>query len=85
MIIVTVDLVSAVTGQTKQLARMHICNDGTGTKSVGDYDVTTFRGRDAEALERRASSRTGRVEGYPRTSLHVWNLVSRALAACGYR
>lgn len=85
MIIVTVELISAITGQTKQLAKMIISNDDTGSKYAGDYNITTFRGRDADALEKKTPNRTGRVEHYPRTSLHVWNLVSRALAACGYR
>lgn len=83
MIIVRVELHSAVTRKVTELARMHICNEG-GTNTRGDYSVTTLRGRDAEALDKHTPQRTGHVRNYPRLSIHVWHLVARALVAMNY-
>lgn len=84
MIIVRVELWSAVTGKTTELARMHIANTGAGTPARGNYEGTTFRGRTAAALAKLLVSREGGVENYPRQQLHVWNLVARMLSAMGY-
>ena len=88
MIIVRVELLSAVTGGTTELARMHICNEG-GDMNLGDYGVYVMRGRDADALKRswmnRIFTRQGKVLGHPRKREHVWNLVAKALLATGYR
>lgn len=84
MIIVRVELHSAVTGQVTEIARAVIINDGTGTAAIGDYQVCTLRGRDREALDRHKVQRAGRVLAYPRQALHVWNLVIEALAVMGY-
>lgn len=83
MIIVTVHLASAVTGETTELARAYIDNIG-GTTQIGDYRVRTLRGRSTEAFARGQVQREGRVEGHPRLREHVWNLVAKALAATGY-
>lgn len=84
MIIVTVELLSANTGQKQQIARMHICNDGEGSAKVGNYTGETFRGRDEIALSAGKVNRRGRVDDYRRLDLHVWNLVARMLAVMGY-
>lgn len=84
MIIVSVRLLSAIDGSETELARMHICNDGTGTKSLGNYDCENLRGRSAQKLNRRVVQRHGRVERYARLDCHVWHLVGRALKAMGY-
>lgn len=84
MIVVRVELWSAITGKVIELARMRIGNDGTGGAAMGSYDGVTFRGRDRETLDRQVPSRTGRVENYPRQSRHVWNLVARMLTRMGY-
>lgn len=83
MIVVTVHLLSANTGELTQLAMMHVSNVG-GDAARGDYDVTTFRGRDRAALARLVPSHRGKVEGYPRQALHIWNLIARALKSAGY-
>lgn len=84
MIVVRVDLVSAIhPSRSKELARMHICNVG-GTAESGDYSVETFRGRDKEALDKRIVNRAGSVSGYPRLALHIWHLVFEALKAINY-
>jgi hypothetical protein len=84
MIIVRVELLSAVSGKTTELARMEIINDGTGTLSRGTYVGTSFIGRDSAALDRQRPSKRGRVERYPRQALHVWNLVTLMLRNMGY-
>lgn len=83
MIIVRVELHSAITGKVTEIARAIIANKG-GTKERGDYDVATFRGRSAEQLNGLQIQRRGKVEGHPRLSQHVWNLVAKALTGMGY-
>lgn len=85
MIRVRVELLSAITGETTELARMHITNDGLGTGTFGNYNIEVLRGRCAEALDNGLVNKVGRVECYPRQRLHVWNLVRRALTATGYK
>lgn len=83
MIIVRVELHSAVTGQVTELARAHICNIG-GTDEIGDYECTTLRGRSKATLDRRVPQRHGKVLGHARLREHVWNLVAKALVGMGY-
>lgn len=83
MIVVRVELKSAITGLTTELARMHICNVG-GTQTKGDYECTTLFGRSKDELDKGRKQRNGRVVNYPRLSVHVWHLVARALMSMGY-
>lgn len=92
MIVVKVELHSAITGRVSELARMVIHNVG-GTRTKGDYGVATFRGRDSESLQahmvawlrkEKSPQRGGRVEGHARLSEHVWRLVAKALKAVDY-
>lgn len=87
MIVVRVELWSAVTGEVSELARMTIDNVG-GTDQLGDYRTRTMRGRSAEALHRAMLNdtiqREGKVIGHPRLREHVWNLVAKALSGMGY-
>lgn len=87
VIIVRVELWSAVTGQVSELARMSIDNIG-GDIRHGDYRVRTLRGRSKEALDKALISnnvqREGKVIRHARLSEHVWNLVAKALANTGY-
>ena len=84
MIVVRVELHSAITGLVTEIARMDICNVG-GDAKRGDYDGRTMRGRSRYALAKQTVSKQARVEAYPRQSLHVWNLVTRMLSTMGYR
>jgi hypothetical protein len=91
MLVVRVELHSAITGETTEIARALIYNKG-GTSNRGDYNAMTFKGRDGQAWTRAdikaamdKPMRKGEVLDYPRKSLHVWNLVSRALTAMGYK
>jgi hypothetical protein len=83
MIVVRVELHSVITGKVTEIARAHIANIG-GTKTSGDYQITTFKGRRAQDLNRRVPVRSAVVMSYPRLSVHVWHLVARALIAMGY-
>lgn len=83
MIVVRVELWSAVTGEKTELARMHIANVG-GTETIGNYDAATLRGRSTSDLNRHAVQRQCQVRGHPRLSQHVWNLVAKALSGMGY-
>lgn len=83
MIVVKLELHSAVTGQVSEIGRMYIANTG-GSAERGDYDVAVCRrGTTAVPEPVRPSgpdaARVGRVEGYPRLSYNVWRLIARAL------
>lgn len=91
MLVIRVELHSAITGETTEIARALIYNKG-GTSDRGDYNAMTFKGRDGAAWTRAdilaakgKPLRKAEVLNYPRKSLHVWNLVSRALTAMGYK
>lgn len=83
MIIVRVELWSAVTGDKTELARMHICNIG-GTIQLGNYDCSTLHGRSSADLDRGRVQRKAKVLGHPHLSQHVWHLVAKALRSMGY-
>lgn len=87
MLVVKIELWSAVTGKVEEIGRMYIGNDGTARGKRGNYDVKvtrkgsekstgwkTFRG-----WKNVKATRTGRVEDYPRSSYNVWRLITRAL------
>ncbi len=80
MIVVKVELHSAITGQVKLLGSMIIDNIG-GTTQRGDYRVRVGNKNNAADLRRIMTSpqRTGEVRDYPRLSYNVWRLVVRAL------
>jgi hypothetical protein len=88
MLVVRVELWSAITGEHTEIARMVIDNLGTGTAASGDYRARTYRGRSIHQLERAMLNgditREGRVEKHRRLALHVWHLVGKALASMGY-
>lgn len=104
MLVVKVELHSAVTGEITEIARSVIYNTGEGTVTRGDYKTFSLRGRDEpvsplpdpnafdyamlRVIREKAESpiqNKGEVKNYPRKDLHVWNLVSRALTAMGYK
>lgn len=93
MLVVKVELHSAVTGEVTEIARSVIYNDGAGTRTSGDYKALTITGRDKETFDKRmyAAVRKGEhvtrsteIKNYPRLRLHVWNLVAKALGKMGY-
>lgn len=75
MIVVRASLISSIdSSRDASLGYLTICNDGSGTGSVGNYDVTLYsRGRKPRKL------RTARIEGWPRNSRSAWDLVVAAV------
>jgi len=51
-----------------------IANDGTGTENLGNYTVTLFGTGEPNGIWKR-----GRVLGFPRGRLGVWDLLYLAL------
>lgn len=86
MIVVRVELHSAVTGQVTEIGKMIISNDGTSNDpDVGSYDVRLGRRGDTDIMKvYHHPQREGRVVGHQRLKKPVWALVSRALASVGF-
>lgn len=84
MLIVRVELHSAITGVVTEIARMNIWNTTGGTRELGEYECATLRGRCKSALDKRKKQREGSVHEHPRLREHVWCLVSKALKSMGY-
>lgn len=84
MIVVRVELHSAIDGRVSELARMEICNDGTGTDRRCHYDGRTLIGRCTAALDQGRVLKRARVTDWPRHDWHVWNLVRTMLDKMGY-
>jgi hypothetical protein len=80
MLVVRVELHSAITGKITEIASMIIDNIG-GTRERGDYRVRVGNKRDAGNISAVASrpQRMGQVRNYPRLSYNVWRLIARAL------
>lgn len=67
MIRITVDLISAVTGEVEKIAWAEVVNDGTGTETGGNYKFEL-------GGVRRGSKKKGRLVGFKRTK-NVWWLL----------
>jgi hypothetical protein len=87
MLVIKVELWSAITGKKTEIARMHIANTGEdtsgGKRRRYNYTCKTLRGRSAKEFEKRTVQRCGMILDYYRNQ-HVWNLVYRALNNMGY-
>lgn len=86
MIVVSVDLHSAITGEITSLSQVVIDNIG-GTDKRGNYRVRAFRrGVDAVAsrLAENGKVREGRVLGHRRLNEPVLTLLRKALQEMGY-
>jgi hypothetical protein len=72
MLIVKIELHSAVTGRITTIATGTIANTGTGSAVQGNYRIEL---RDAAGRKWK----TGHIEGFPRNRLLAWDLLYRAL------
>jgi len=72
MLVVKIELHSAVTGQVMTIATGTICNTGTGSPTRGNYRVDL---RDAAGRKWKS----GHIEEFPRKRLLAWDLLYRAL------
>lgn len=89
MIVVSIDLHSAISGRRTTLARVAIANDGTGSANLGHYEVVSIRkGSKASAsaalLSGAGVCRRGRVEGHGRRREPILTLLRKALEKMGY-
>ena len=77
MILVTVELISAIDGHRETLGTATIANVA-GTHDIADYNAVIFKGKkysqDAGGVWKR-----GYVEEFPRLRLGPWDLLYRAL------
>jgi hypothetical protein len=85
MIVVKLELHSAVTGDVTEIGRAIIANTG-GTAKRGNYRVAVGRKvPDGSQYDNREvwhrPLREGAVTDYPRKSYNVWRLIARALLA----
>lgn len=87
MIVVKVELWSAINGSKKEIARMMLHNTG-GTHTLGNYSGEIYKGRSKDVLEKaminRKPFKKGEVINHPRLSQHVWNLVAKMLNNLNY-
>lgn len=77
MLIVKVELHSAITHKITEIARLRIYNDVSGTKEFGNYIVEGYD-EDQEFFGQR------KITGHPRLAAHVLNLVAKAIRALGH-
>jgi hypothetical protein len=78
MLVVRVELHSAITGKVSEIARMHVCNVG-GTETHGDYRARVLR-----FPKFMHQTRDSSVTNYRRLARPVWDLVTLALKKAGY-
>jgi hypothetical protein len=73
MIVITIELVPRGFAKNAQRkGRMIIANDGTGTKTTGNYTVITENAIGSVVFQ-------GRVRGFPRTKHGVWRLLKTVM------
>lgn len=81
MIVVKIELHSAITGTVKELGRMVISNDGDHKEhpKKGNYTARVCKKGSTNFMK---PTRTGKVRNYSRNSYTVWKLVYKALKEC---
>lgn len=80
MIVVKVELHSAITGKITEIGRMVISNDGTAKdKRRGNYTARVCRRGSTNFLK---PTREGKIANFPRKSYTIWKLVHKALIEC---
>jgi len=73
MIKITVDFVKWGIGKPEELSVMTIANDGTGTKTRGNYTYKITQKRTGVLWK------SGRIDDFPRKRLGHWDLIFRCL------
>jgi hypothetical protein len=80
MLVIKIELHSAITGKITEIGRMHIFNKGDSIDpKIGNYGVHIFRRGSKSSI-----NRVGYVNGHRRLAKPVWNLVAKALKAVRY-
>jgi hypothetical protein len=86
MIVVKVELHSAITGEVETLSQVLVDNVG-GSARLGNYRVRSFRKGAPDVRQGLVPPRPvreGKVLNHPRQSQHVLHLIAKALRALGY-
>ena len=95
MIVVKIELHSAVTRRITEIGRMVIWNTGAGSPSKGDYKAVVLRKPTGKGLDwddqmydtmrgMSKATRESEVKNYSRLSRPVWDLVTLAVKNMGY-
>lgn len=80
MIVIKVELHSAITGKVTELGKMHIVNDGSSRDpNIGHYLGGVFRKGSDNQITRRSS-----VQSHRRNDKPIWNLIAKMLINMGY-
>ncbi len=80
MIVIKVELHSAITGRQTPIELMILSNDGTSSDPKrGNYQVAVMRRGVWDKVQR-----VGRVAGHARLSLSIWVLILKALKSAGF-
>lgn len=74
MIVVKIELHSAVTGKVSEIGRMVLSNDGGGSRTRGNYNIQVMRRGTTDKVQKH-----GFIANYPRLAYSVWELIRRAL------
>lgn len=97
MIVVKIELwPMGSSDRAKEIGRMIITNDGTGTGKRGNYIARIMRRGTVDSVQKSGAIDAddyietltnrdvdGEVKGYPRAAYSVWALIGRAVKACG--
>lgn len=86
MLVLKLELHSAITGKVTEIGRTIIANDGTGNRDVGNYICKVARKqKDGTVYDNRriwkSPLRVGSVKNHKRNQQNVWRLVLKALAS----
>jgi hypothetical protein len=71
MLKITIELISAITNKTETIAQAQIYNDGSGTKTKGNYKYLF--------LNEGKKWGEGEFKNFPRTKENVWDLIYACL------
>jgi hypothetical protein len=80
MIVVKIELHSAIDHTVSEIGRMYIVNTGFGTVELADYHVEIMK----KGVQSQSGAiwKVGYVTGHARKHLSVWTLVVKAIGAC---
>lgn len=86
MLVVRVELHSAITGQVTELSKVVICNDGTShdVRYGNYYGYVIRKGGKLNNKKAILKGRRGEVKGHARLREPVWSLVAKVLKSLGY-
>lgn len=84
MLVLKLELHSAITHEISEIGRAIIYNDETGTNEIGNYKAVILEpGNQDMSLDSRLDAPYhGEVKGYYRAEPNVWKLIKQALVSC---